>query len=275
VSKGAGPDDDMPQSPFRPGEKRLRRAFVLVSALVVAAAALALVWTHSPLKDVVTRENAAALAAAFAGFWWAPIVVFLAYTPASFIMFPRWIITMTAVIAFGPLEGFVLAMSGVILAGIVTFVPGRLVDRETVRPIVEGRLRPAARFMERKGLAAVTLIRLVPIAPFPVVNLLMGAMRVKPWHFVCGTFLGMLPGMIAATVLSDQVAAALEDPTHVNFWIVAAAVLGLATIAFFGQRYVRRHSAHEPWRRAPPRDAARETNERQRTLKDESKGATP
>ena len=168
MSKGAGPDDDMPQSLLRPGENRLRRVLVLVSALVAATVALALVWTHSPLKDFVTRENAAALASAFAGFWWAPIVVFLAYTPASFIMFPRWIITMTAVIAFGPLEGFVLAMSGVILAGIVTFVPGRFVDRETVRPMVEGRLKPAARFVERKGLAAVTLIRLVPIAPFPL-----------------------------------------------------------------------------------------------------------
>ena len=39
-------------------------------------------------QDVVTRENAAALAATFAGYWWAPLAVFLAYTPASFIMFP-------------------------------------------------------------------------------------------------------------------------------------------------------------------------------------------
>jgi phospholipase D1/2 len=275
VSKGADPGDDMPQRLLPPGENRLRRVLVVVSALVAVTAALALVWTHSPLKDFVTRENAVALASAFAGFWWAPIAVFLAYTPASFIMFPRWIITMTAVIAFGPLEGFVLAMSGVILAGIVTYVPGRFVDPETVRPMVEGPLKPAARFMERKGLAAVTLIRLVPIAPFPVVNLLMGALRVKLWHFVCGTFLGMLPGMIAATVLSDQLAAALEDPAGVNFWIIAAAVVGFATIVYFGQRYVRRHSAHEPWRRVPTRGATFETNERQRTLKDESKGATP
>ncbi|HEX7605438.1 MAG TPA: hypothetical protein VF348_01925, partial [Usitatibacter sp.] len=91
----------------------MRRFLVLVAALILAAAALALAWTHSPLKDVVTRENAAALAVAFAGYWWAPLAVFLAYTPASFIMFPRWIITMTAVLAFGPQEGFVLAMSGV------------------------------------------------------------------------------------------------------------------------------------------------------------------
>jgi phospholipase D1/2 len=275
MSNGAEPSDDMPESPFRPGEKRLRRAVVLVAALIAVAAALALVWTHSPLKDVVTRENAAALAEKFSGFWWAPVVLLLAYTPGSFIMFPRWIITMTAVIAFGPWEGFVLAMSGVILAGLVTYAPGRLVDRETVARIVGRRLQPVARFMERKGLAAVTLIRLVPIAPFPVVNLLMGAMRVKLRHLVAGTFLGMLPGMIAATVLADQVAAALEDPTRVNFWVVAAAVLGFVTVVFFAQRYVRRHSAVEPRRHAPPRAGALEINERQRTLQDESKGAIP
>ncbi|HEX7403383.1 MAG TPA: VTT domain-containing protein [Usitatibacter sp.] len=209
----------------------MRRVLLLVAALILAAAALALAWTHSPLKDVVTRENAAALAATFAGYWWAPLAVFLAYTPASFIMFPRWIITMTAVLAFGPWEGFVLAMSGVILAGLVSFAPGRLVDRETVERIAGERLMPVARFMDRKGLVAVMLIRFVPVAPFPVVNL------------VLGTFLGMLPGMLAATVLSDQVAAALEDPTHVNFWMVAGAVIGFVTIVYFGQQYVRRHSA--------------------------------
>jgi hypothetical protein len=53
----------------------------------------------------------------------------------------------------------------------------------------------------------------------------------------------MLPGMLAATVLSDQLAAALEDPTRINFWVIAAAVLFLMTVAFFSQRYVRRHGA--------------------------------
>jgi phospholipase D1/2 len=221
-----------------------RRALFTLGAIVAFALALAVVWTHTPLKDVVTRENAAALSQWFAGRWWAPIVVLLAYTPASFIMFPRWLITMTAVLAFGPAIGFVVANLGVILAGVTTFIPGRLVDRDTVRRLAGEPMKPVMRFMERKGLIAVALVRLVPIAPFPVVNLVMGAMRVKLWHFVLGTFLGMLPGMLATTVLSDQLRAALADPTHVNFWMIAAAVAGLATIAFFGQRYVRRQSRH-------------------------------
>ncbi|MGZ5085631.1 MAG: VTT domain-containing protein [Usitatibacter sp.] len=250
IAKVGDPEEPILEGMVQPGSPvaavkggfATRRALHILAAVILVALALALVWTHTPLKDVVTRENAAQLASWFSERWWAPALVVIAYTPASFIMFPRWLITMTAVLAFGPWEGFVLAMTGVIIAGVVTFVPGRLVQRDTVRRVAGPRLKPVTRFMERKGLVAVTLVRLVPIAPFPVVNLVMGAMGVKLAHFILGTFIGMLPGMLAATVLSDQLASALEDPTRVNFWLIAAVVVGIAGIVFLGQRYVRKHS---------------------------------
>jgi uncharacterized membrane protein YdjX (TVP38/TMEM64 family) len=210
-----------------PARFPLRRLIQVLGGIVIAAIALALAWTHTPLKDVVTRDNAMALASVFTDQWWAPLAVILVYTPASFIM-------------FGPWHGFVYAMTGVILAGIATFIPGRLVGRDTVRRLAGPRLKPVTKFMEQRGLIAVTLVRLVPIAPFPVVNLVMGAMRVKLWHFVLGTFAGMLPGMIAATVLSEQLAAALEEPARVNFWLIGAVLLAMGTLGYFGQRILRR-----------------------------------
>ena len=225
----------------QPVKKRpLRRIAYIGGAILVAAIALALVWTHTPLAELVTRDNAMSLADRFAGQWWAPLVVIAAYTPASLIMFPRWIITMTAVLAFGPWQGFACAMTGAIIAGVATFLPGRLVGRDTVRRLAGPRFKGVTTFMQQRGLLAVVLVRLAPIAPFPVVNLVMGAMRVKLWHFVVGTFIGMLPGMLAATVLSDQLAAALEDPARVNGWLIGAAVLLLCTLAYFGQRMLRR-----------------------------------
>jgi uncharacterized membrane protein YdjX (TVP38/TMEM64 family) len=158
-------------------------------------------------------------------------------------MFPRWLITMTAVIAFGPWKGFVFAYIGILIAAVVTFLPGRFIGKERVRRYAGPRMKRIAKFMEQRGLIAVTAVRIVPIAPFPVVNLAMGALRVKLGHFVLGTFLGMLPGMLAATVLSDQLAAALEAPARVNGWLIAAAVLGLVTMVFFGQRLLRRSAA--------------------------------
>jgi phosphatidylserine/phosphatidylglycerophosphate/cardiolipin synthase-like enzyme/uncharacterized membrane protein YdjX (TVP38/TMEM64 family) len=217
----------------------IRKILYTLGGVLVAAIVLALVWTHTPLADMVTRDNAAALADRFADYWWAPLLVVAAYTPASFIMFPRWIITMTAVIAFGPWKGFVYAMAGVLVAAVLTFLPGRFVGKDRIRRYAGPRLKRIARFMEQRGLIAVTAVRLVPIAPFPVVNAAMGALRVKLSQFVIGTFIGMLPGMLAATVLSDQLAAALEDPARINFWMVGAALLALGTLAFFGQRILR------------------------------------
>ncbi|HEX3057799.1 MAG TPA: VTT domain-containing protein [Usitatibacter sp.] len=222
---------------------KVRKALYILGGVIAAAVVLALLWTRTPLADWVTRENASQMADWFAQRWWAPVLVVLAYTPASFIMFPRWIITMTAVLAFGPWHGLVYAFAGVIIAGICTFLPGRMVSRDTVRRLAGKKLKPLTHFMERKGLIAVTILRLMPIAPFPVVNLVMGAMRVKLWHFVVGTIIGMMPGMLAATILSEQLAAALEDPTRVNFWLIGAAVLVIVTVVFFGQRYMRRHGA--------------------------------
>jgi phosphatidylserine/phosphatidylglycerophosphate/cardiolipin synthase-like enzyme/uncharacterized membrane protein YdjX (TVP38/TMEM64 family) len=218
----------------------IRKLAYVLGGVLFAAIVLALVWTHTPLADVVTRDNAAALADRFADYWWAPLAIVATYTPASFIMFPRWLITMTAVLAFGPYKGFVYAMTGVLVAAIATFLPGRFIGKDRVRRYAGPRLKRIARFMEQRGLLAVTAVRLVPIAPFPVVNLTMGALRVRLSHFLLGTFIGMLPGMLAATVLSDQLAAALEQPARVNGWLIAAAILTLATLCFFGQRLMRR-----------------------------------
>jgi uncharacterized membrane protein YdjX (TVP38/TMEM64 family) len=222
---------------------KARKAIYILGGVIAAAVVLALLWTRTPLADWVTRENASQIADWFSERWWAPLLVVLAYTPASFIMFPRWIITMTAVLAFGPWHGLVYAFAGVIIAGICTFLPGRMVSRDTIRRLAGKKLKPLTHFMERKGLIAVTILRLMPIAPFPIVNLVMGAMRVKLWHFVVGTIIGMMPGMLAATILSEQLAAALEDPTRVNFWLIGAAVLVIVAVVFFGQRYMRRYGA--------------------------------
>jgi len=92
----------------------------------------------------------------------------------------------------------------------------------------------------------VALVRFVPVAPYLVVNVVMGAMRVKFSHYVIGTFIGMLPGSLAATVLSDQVATALKDPSHINGWLIAAAVCGFAALAWFGNKMLDRLGRDPP-----------------------------
>jgi uncharacterized membrane protein YdjX (TVP38/TMEM64 family) len=142
--------------------------------------------------------------------------------------------------AFGAWRGFAFGTAGMLIAAVVTFLPGRIVGRERVQRFTGPRLRRIAQFLHRRGLLAVMMVRVVPVAPFPVVNLAMGALRVPLRHFVIGTAVGIMPGMLAATVLSDQLAAALEEPSSINAWYVAGAVLVIAGLAYFARRVMRR-----------------------------------
>jgi phosphatidylserine/phosphatidylglycerophosphate/cardiolipin synthase-like enzyme/uncharacterized membrane protein YdjX (TVP38/TMEM64 family) len=218
----------------------LKRFALASSAIIALAFILALVWTRSPLSSWITLERAQAWADWFTDRWWAPLVVVAAYTPAAVLMFPRWIITIAAVMAFGPWRGFALGTVGMVIAAVLTFLPGRIVGRERVQRFTGPRLRRIAQFLHRRGLLAVMMVRVVPVAPFPVVNLAMGALRVPLRHFVLGTLVGIMPGMLAATVLSDQLAAALQEPASVNAWYVAGAVLIIAGLAYFTRRVMRR-----------------------------------
>jgi uncharacterized membrane protein YdjX (TVP38/TMEM64 family) len=230
--QGFSSDDELEHPPVRASRKR---PFVIAGA-VLAVASLALIWRYTPLADIFTADNVLEFTESFSRHWWAPLVLLLAYTPASMVMFPRPLITMAMVVTFGPWEGLAYAMTGVVLAAVAGYWMGRLVNRDRVRRIAGPRINKVQRVLQHRGIIAVALVRFVPIAPFLVVNVVMGAMRVKFVDFAVGTFLGMLPGALAATVLSDQVASALRDPSKLNGWVIAGAVGAFAALAWFGNR---------------------------------------
>ena len=225
-------------APDRSG-RRLPSGLLIVGIAILVAIALALVWRYTPLADVVTAKSVIAFAGSFADYWWAPLAFVLSYTPATLVMFPRWLITLAAVAIFGPWAAFAYAQLGVVLAALCGYAMGKLVSLDTVRHMAGPRIHRLTRLLRRRGLVAVTLVRLVPIAPFIVVNVVMGAMRIRLHHYVIGTVIGMLPGLLATTVLGDQLTAAIFEPTRANLWIAAIAALALATIAFAGQRWLR------------------------------------
>lgn len=198
--------------------------FPIVCAAVVLAA-LAAAWRFTPLAELITTERVMALARDFAGQPRAPFVVLAAYTPASLIMFPRPLITLFAVVTFGAWLGFAYAMSGILIAAVASYLAGRMLDRETVRRLAGTRLNQVSEKLRRRGLLAVIALRLVPMAPFAVEGLVAGAVRIKLWHLVLGTFIGVLPGTLATTVFGNQLEAALRDPAEINYWLLGGIVL--------------------------------------------------
>jgi uncharacterized membrane protein YdjX (TVP38/TMEM64 family) len=80
---------------------------------------------YTPLSELITPERIIGWARAIREMRWAPIIVIAAYTPAAFLMFPRPLLTLLTVIAFGPWHGFAYGMTGIIAAALATYYAGR------------------------------------------------------------------------------------------------------------------------------------------------------
>lgn len=213
-------------------------AWTRLVTIVAVLVALAAFWQLAPLAQLVETKRIAHLASEFGAKWWAPILTVLAYTPAAVTLFPRPLITLFAVLAFGPWLGFVYAMLGIELAAWLTYVAGTRLDRHAVRRVAGAKLNDILQVLRRRGLLAITALRLVPLAPFAIEGVVAGTVRVKLRHFMLGTALGILPGTLASTVFGDQLQAAMVDPHAVNYWLLGAVLLLLAVTMWGVRRWL-------------------------------------
>lgn len=209
---------------------------IIIFAAVFAA--LAAAWRYTPLSELITPGHITEWARAVREFWWAPVIVILAYTPLAFLMFPRPLLTLLTVIAFGPWLGFAYGMAGNVVSALATYYAGRILKRDTARRLAGDHFDEVSRALRRHGLLAMTAMRIVPAAPFAVEGILAGAMRVKVWQFTLGTVLGMAPGTLAISVFGYQITAALEDPSRINWWIVGAVLALFVAMIYVVRRWI-------------------------------------
>ena len=226
----------------------LRRLVPRLAVVVVAVVALAALWRYTPLAGWANPARITDLAQQFASRPWAPLVILLAYTPACVVLFPRPLITLAAVVAFGPRLGFLYAISGILLAALLSYLAGLRMPHHAVRDLAGPRLLRFAEVLRRRSLLTVTALRLVPLAPFVVEGLVAAAIGIRLLPFMLGTLIGMLPGTLTTTIFGDQIEAALHDPAQVNYGILIAALVVVALLSLAVRHWLvaqhRHHTQH-------------------------------
>jgi len=138
-------------------------------------------------------------------------------------------------LAFGSLTGLVYAAAGVMLGALAGYGLGQLLGRNAVRRLAGRRINELSRRFARHGVLAVTAVRLVPIAPFTMVNLVAGASHIRLSHYLLGTAFGVAPGIGAMALFTDRIIATLESPDVVSIGSLIV-VVGLIVIALVGLR---------------------------------------
>jgi uncharacterized membrane protein YdjX (TVP38/TMEM64 family) len=117
-----------------------------------------------------------------------------------------------------------------------------------VRELAGRRLNDLSRRLGERGLLAIIFVRVVPVGPFSIVNVVAGASHIRWRDFLLGTLIGLLPGVTAASIFVDRVAAAIREPGAGTFVLVAAAGAALIALVWIITRklHARAEARREP-----------------------------
>jgi uncharacterized membrane protein YdjX (TVP38/TMEM64 family) len=187
--------------------------------------ALALAWQYTQLSDYTDIGYVASVISKYAQSAFAPLFAVAAFVLGGLVAFPVIVLIAATAAALGPWIGGLSAIAGVLLSSLLLFMIGRFIGHKRLQSLLGVRALRVQRRIIGQGVVAVAMIRMVPIAPFSLVNLFAGASRLRLSDFLIGTILGMAPGIITMAALGSQIADFATNASWSN-----ALMLGLTIV---------------------------------------------
>jgi phospholipase D1/2 len=225
-------------------KKGKRRKLLWQLAIGAAVAGLlALVWKITPLSQL-RPEQIAQWLETFEKFGWAPVAFVAAYVVGGLVMFPVTLLGAASAIVFPPLKAVSVSFSGIMLSAALLYGIGAKLLGERggkrLAPVVE---RVKERLTDQ-GVITIAALRMVPLAPFTLVNIAAGCIGVRFRDYMLGTALGIAPGMTLVVLFGRQVRAFWKDPSGTAVLLVVGVCVAWIAVSLTLQRLVARRSGH-------------------------------
>jgi phospholipase D1/2 len=218
-------DELVPIEERRTTSAALFRGVMLLMVLFGLAAA----WRWTSLRDWVNVQTIADREASLQHSMAAPLYVVGAYLLGGLAVFPVTLLIAATAFAFRPGAALIYSLLGCVLSAILTYGIGYALGRETVSRLTGPRLNRLNHLIARHGILAVVAIRMLPVAPYSVVNLAAGATRVPFRDFIFGSVIGMSPGVMGITLFEDQLEEMIRSPSVLTL-VILAAILSLMAL---------------------------------------------
>ncbi|TPG60306.1 phospholipase [Roseomonas nepalensis] len=206
--------------------------------MLLPVALLLLLWKATPVAQYMTPE--AMKAALTAGGSWGPAASVGLFLLLGFVAFPVNVLILGTAAAFGTWPGLLYAAVGALVSAAATYGAGRKLGPNLLRRMLGPRINRVSQSVNRNGILAVTTIRLLPVAPFTLVNLVAGAMRIRFLDYMLGTALGLLPGIALLSLVGEGLSRILEHPTPRNIGLLVLVLTAWAGITWGLQKLFRR-----------------------------------
>jgi uncharacterized membrane protein YdjX (TVP38/TMEM64 family) len=214
-----------------------RRRLWRVAMVLLVLLGLSAAWRWSPLSEWLRPELLVASLRSF-GAWLGPLGSLMLMALALSLAVPLVLLTLVSMLALGPLWGSLCLSGAALLAATLTHLLGRALGHALLLSLAGPRLLRLSQALEARGLLAVIALRLVPVAPFAIVNMAAGATHLRLRDMLLGTAIGMLPGTLAIALFSEQILQALQSPNPTRYGLLAITAALIAAGAWGLKRWL-------------------------------------
>lgn len=176
---------------------------------------------------------------------WALPVAVGAFAVLAFIGVPQFVLIAAAVVAFGPWTGFAYSWIGTLVSSLVGFWLGRTFGGRLLQDLAGDGVAKFMRMIGRNGFLASLIVRLVPSAPFIVVNMAAGVTPMKVFDFAVGTAIGIIPKIALTAFAGNSIVQALKGGGQRHIVMLAAAVAVWIAAGLIARAWLKRREAAE------------------------------
>ncbi|MCG3858325.1 bifunctional TVP38/TMEM64 family protein/FAD-dependent oxidoreductase [Psychrobacter sp. Ps2] len=185
----------------------IKRIFLILLILILAAS-----FFYFDLNQLLTLDGLKGSMAQFNEYKaQSPLLIiggfFLLYVVVTALSLPgAAILTLAAGALFGLVQGLLVASFASSIGATIAFLASRYLLRDTIKQRFPERLAAIDAGVEKEGGFYLFTLRLVPIFPFFLINLLMGVTSIKTWTYYWVSQIGMLAGTFVFVNAGTQLA---------------------------------------------------------------------
>ncbi|MDO9249026.1 MAG: TVP38/TMEM64 family protein [Phenylobacterium sp.] len=176
---------------------------------------------------------------------WALPAAVAAFALLAFIGVPQFMLIAAAVVAFGPWTGFAYSWIGTMVSSLVGFYLGRFAGARALQTISGESMQRFMGLVGRNGFLASLIVRLVPSAPFIVVNMAAGVTPMRARDFFAGTGIGIVPKIVLTAFAGASIGQIMRGEIAGNWLTIAAVAILWLAIGWFARRWLRRRGKGE------------------------------
>lgn len=223
-----------------------RKRRILTGLLVLCAVALsaAVLWRFTPLAEWLQPQRLAQQLETIERFEWSPFAFVGAYVLGGLVMFPVTVLGAASAIVFPPLKAIAVSFSGVMISAALLHWMGRRFIRGRLKNALGPTIKRVDEALSDRGIVTIATLRMIPLAPFTLVNIAAGVTGLRFRDYMVGTALGLAPGITVVCFFGRQVRAFWKDPNLDAVLPIAAIGLVWIGMSILLQRWVSRRSHH-------------------------------